>query len=167
MFGIFRNSDKRNNVAAEGCGHDDTATHFKFNSLGDHPNKLDQHNKAMVGFSLCSCLFTQDKVSPLKHEPLVIELDLVRNATECLNAGHNRQLPPVAYASAWVPEHTQIKCDIVALDSELQHSNAAHLLSARTLPIDVRSYATDAQHAHGKEKRYIVCSFRHAPQVGV
>ena len=108
-------------------------------------------NTAMVGFSLCSGLFSQDKFIPLKHAPLVIELELVGNAADCLNTGDNGNVSPVVNSTSWLIEQPQIKCDIVTLDSELQNSYAAHLLSGKSLPIHFSSYATNVQQAQGKD----------------
>ena len=116
---------KRINDGVEGFGHNDTAAHFNFNSI-DHPGVIDQGQSAIVGFSLCSGLFSQDKFISLKHAPLVIELELVGNAADCLNTGDNGNVSPVVNSTSWLIEQPQIKCDIVTLDSELQNSYAAH-----------------------------------------
>ena len=116
MFDIFQSSQKRINDGVEGFGHNDTEANFNFNSI-DHPGVIDQGQNAIVGFSLCSGLFSQDKFIPLKHAPLVIELELVGNATDCLNTGDNGGSSPVVNSKDWLIEQPQIKCDIVTLDS--------------------------------------------------
>ena len=141
---------KHINDGVEGFGHNDTEANFNFNSI-DHPGVIDQGQTAIVGFSLCSGLFSQGNCIPLKHAPLVIELELVGNATDCLNTGDNGGSSPVVNSTSWVIEQPQIKCDIVTLDSELQNSYAAHLLSGKSLPIHFSSYATNVQQAQGKD----------------
>lgn len=151
MSDLSQSSDKCINGAVEGCGHDDTALYFNFNTLDDHPGAIGQGNNAMVGFSLCSGLFTQDKLSLLKHAPRVIELELVGNATDCLGTGNNGNVSPLVNSPAWVIEQPQIKCDIVTLDSELQRSYAAYILTGMRLPTHFSSYATNVHQALGKD----------------
>lgn len=110
-----------------GFGHTDTATQLNVNSLDDHPGAIGQGNRAIVGVSLCSGWFSQDTFIPLTHAPLVIDLEWVGNATDCLNTGNNGALSPVDYSISWATAPPQIKCDIVSLGSELQNTYAAHL----------------------------------------
>ena len=93
-------------------------------------------------------MFSQDKFIPLKHAPIVIELELVGNPGDCLNTGTTSS---VANSTSWKITEPQIKCDLVMLDSELQNSYASHLLSGKSLPIHFSSYATNVQTATGKD----------------
>ena len=86
MLDLFQSSDKRINDVIEGFGQSGNVN-FNFNSI-DSPGSIGPGNSAIVGFSLCSGLFSQDKFLPLKHAPIVIELELVGNAGDCLNTGN-------------------------------------------------------------------------------
>ena len=86
MMDIFQSSDKRINNAIEGFGHDPSITNFNFNSI-DAPGSVAEGQSVIVGFSLCSGLFSQDSFLPLKHAPIVLELELVGNPGDCLNTG--------------------------------------------------------------------------------
>lgn len=116
----------------------------------DHTGTIDQGQRVIVRVSLCSGLCSQDKPIPLKHAPHVIELELVGNAADCLNTGDNGKVSPVVNSTSWVIEQPPIKCDIVTLDSELQHSYTAQLLSGKSLPVHFSIYATTVQQAQGK-----------------
>jgi len=130
MFDVFQSSNKRQNDSIEG-----------FSSLGPGQS-------VVVGFSLCSGLLNQDKFISLKYAPLVFELELVGSPGDCLNTG---SFGGAAYSQSWKITEPQLKCDIVELDSELQNSYAAHLLSGKSLPIHFSSYATNVQTATGKD----------------
>lgn len=127
-----------------------THTHFKFNSI-DHPGTIGQWQIAVVWFSLCPGLCSQDRCSPLRHAPLVIAPELVGNATYCLNTGDRGGLSPIVNSTSWVIEHPQMKCDIVTCGSELHNSYAAHLLSGKSRPMHVSIYATNTQQAQGMD----------------
>lgn len=86
----------------------------------------------------------------MNHAPLVIDLDVVGNATDCLGTGYNDTTPPVVNSTPWVSEHPHIKCEVVTLDSELQNSDTVHILSGKILPIQASNYATNAQQAQSK-----------------
>ena len=147
MMDLFQSSDKRINDGIEGFGHSTSTTNFNFNSI-DSPGSIGQGKSVIVGCSLCSGLFSQDKFLPFKHAPIVIELELVGNPGDCLNTGSSST---VANSTSWKITEPQIKCDIVMLDSELQNSYASHLLSGKSLPIHFSSYATNVQTATGKD----------------
>ena len=97
MMDLFQSSDKRINGGVEVFGHSTTATNFNFNSIGS-PGSIGPGGSAIVGFSLCTGLFSQDKFLPLKHAPIVIELELVGNPGDCLNTGTTAT---VANSTSW------------------------------------------------------------------
>ena len=60
MLDLFQSSDKRINDGIAGFGHATSVTDFNFNSI-DSPAYIGKGENAIVGFSLCSGLFSQDK----------------------------------------------------------------------------------------------------------
>ena len=130
MFDVFQSTNKRSNNDIEGF---DTLPH---------------NSSAIVSFTLCSGILNQDKFISLKYAPLVFELELVGSPADCLDTGTTAT---VVNSTSWKITEPQLKCDIVELDSELQNSYAAHLLSGKSLPIHFSSYATNVQTATGKD----------------
>ena len=133
MFGVFQSTNKRPNNDSAG-----------FSSLAKDAS-------AIVGVTLCSGLLNQDKIISLKYAPLVCALELVGSPSDCLDTVLT---PGVANSHSWKITEPQLKCDIVELDSELQNSYAAHLLSGKSLPIHFSSYAANVQTATGKTILY-------------
>ena len=104
----------------------------------EDPHFIGVGKSHLAGFSFYSGFFLHDKFLPLKHAPIVVELELVGNAGDCLNTTGS-------HSTAWKITEPHIKCDIVTLDSELQNAYAAHLLSGKSLPTHFSSYATNVQ----------------------
>ena len=69
MFDIFQSENKHTHAAIEAVG------------------VLGPGESAVVAFTLCSGLLSQDKFISLKYAPLVFELGLVGSPGECLDTG--------------------------------------------------------------------------------
>ena len=98
----------------------------------------------IVGLKAILGLFNQFKYIPLKACPVVLELELVRNFSDCIVAPNvNAQFP-----DAELPPNTQkstsaefelnncfLQCDIISLDNDLHNKYVSHLLDGKELSI--------------------------------
>ena len=91
-------------------------------------------------------LFEQDKLTPLRYAPLVIELELVNNASDAL-------LSALSYSQQWNITDTQCKCDLLTLDNSLDNEYASHLLSGKSLPINFATWSHTNQ-STGNDKNF-------------
>ena len=82
-------------------------------------------------------LFEQDKLIPLRYAPLVIELELVNNASDAVV----RVGAAGAYSELWNITDTQCKCDLLTLDNSLDNEYASHLLAGKSLPINFATWS--------------------------
>jgi hypothetical protein len=152
MLHIMESEDKRKNDMVEcACG-----THLDF-----VPGTLDSSN--MLGFGggkkrtfsmkLMSGLFNQKKYLPLRFCPITLELELVNSAYDPI------VVPTVGIGSlnsantseSWSITDCQVKCDVVALDNQLENSYYEHLLAGNALPIEYDSYITQSQASSGQD----------------
>ena len=96
--------------------------------------------KMVVGFKPMLGLFNQFKYIPLKACPLVLELELVSNFTDCIvEPGISGDFP----ASEAAPNDFKntsgqfelnncfLQCDVVSLDNDLHNKYVAHLLDGK------------------------------------
>eukprot|EP00972_Heterocapsa_arctica_P053606 7897072-Heterocapsa_arctica.AAC.1 len=68
-------------------------------------------------------LFNQDKLLPIRHMPISIELELVSNREDCIAADAGMD------AKEWNISDAQVKCDLLQLDNSLENEYTEHLLS--------------------------------------
>ena len=89
-------------------------------------------------------LFNQFKYIPLKAYPLVLELELVSNFTDCIVSpdvsGDFRAIEsaPNTHQSTsgeFELNNCFLQCDVVSLDNDLHNRYVSHLLDGKELPI--------------------------------
>jgi hypothetical protein len=115
-----------------------------------------------VSFKPLSGLLSCGKLLPLRYAPLIIELELVSNASDPIisvddagllinstgaagiNAGN------INNSTTWTIQNPQIKADICVLDNALNNEYAALLLSGKSLPINYSSFVCQLQSISGQ-----------------
>ena len=107
-------------------------------------------------FKPLSGLFTQTKFIPLRYCPLVLEFELVNDATEpCIWTGTQTSTDATVFtwknlSVEWLISQVQLKCDLVTLDNTLNNEYAEHLLSGKALPINYDTYISQMQTMSGQ-----------------
>lgn len=131
MFSLLQSSDKLRNDGAEGLRK----------AIYETADSLQGTKKQTVSMKLCSGLFNQSKMLPLRYAPITIELELVGNAEDATHSAGND--------SNWSLSNVQAKVDLVTLDNALSNSYDEHLLSGKSLPINFGTYISQDQVVSG------------------
>ena len=82
-------------------------------------------------------LFNEDKLIPLRHCPIQIELELVNSQADAVSL---EVAEGFSNGANWDISDIQFKLDCVALDSSLGNEYASRLLSSKTLPISFNTW---------------------------
>ena len=123
MYHMMKPSEKRSNDGIEGFSGE-------FLSKG---------STRTVCFTPMSGLLSQEKYLPIRYAPLQIELELVSNGAEVVNAsGQN-------LSTSFLLQNVQLKADLVTLDNSLDNEYSQHLLSGKTLPIHFSTFTCASQ----------------------
>ena len=94
----------------------------------------------VVDFKPMLGLFNQFKYIPLKACPLVLELELVSNFSDCIVTPNinpqfpDTELPPDTHKSTsgeYELNNSFLQCDVVSLDNDLHKKYVAHLLDGK------------------------------------
>ena len=158
QFHCLVSTNKRNNDTTEGFGM--AAYILRVRNI--HPDALPYQNatnypgispgKAKTGlFKPLSGLFTQNKYIPLRYCPLILEFELVNDAsdpviwTQALTPPAVGQFAQDNCSIDWLISQVQCKCDLVTLDNGLDNEYAQHLLSGKSLPINYDTYISQMQ----------------------
>jgi hypothetical protein len=154
MFEMLTSVHNRDNDDIEGFGHRSDA------GDGSDPNfdhtltsltGIDAQSYQTVGFKLCSGLFNQAKMLPLKYAPITVELELVTdNLAPIVKPVVATTFLTADTGDKWQISDVVLKCDIVTLDNTLQNNYDSHLLSGKTLPINYNTYIVQSQVVSGK-----------------
>ena len=110
MYHMMKPTNKRQNDAIEGFGGD----------------TLDKDATRTVCFTPMSGLFSQGKYLPIRYAPIQIELELVSNGADVVNASGANS------STSFKLENVQLKADLVTLDNSLDNEYSQHLLSGNT-----------------------------------
>ena len=90
-----------------------------------------------VMFKPMQRLFNQDKRLPLRYCPIQVELELVNSKADAVTTesweGHQNGIN-------WDISDIQCKCDFLTLGNSLDNGYASHLLSGRSLPINLNTW---------------------------
>ena len=129
MFHLMKPSEKRKNDGIEGFGDwDDTVS-----------DTIDNGKTRTIGFTPMSGLFSQGKYLPIRYAPIQIELELVSNGADVVNASGANS------STSFKLENVQLKADLVTLDNSLDNEYSQHLLSGTTLPIHFSTFTCASQ----------------------
>ena len=123
MYHMMKPTNKRQNDAIEGFGGD----------------TLDKDATRTVCFTPMSGLFSQGKYLPIRYAPIQIELELVSNGADVVNASGANS------STSFKLENVQLKADLVTLDNSLDNEYSQHLLSGKTLPIHFSTFTCASQ----------------------
>ena len=153
MFEVLTSVHNRDNDDIEGFGYrSDTVApgvaHTE--ATGTLPGIAGQSHQT-VSFKLCSGLFSQPKMIPLKYCPLTIELELVTNNLDPIVDPATAGFLPADTSTDWEISDVSVKTDIVTLDNTLQNNYDSHLLSGKSLPINYNTYIVQSQVVAGKD----------------
>ena len=153
MFEVLTSVHNRDNDDIEGFGYrSDTVqpgvAHTE--ATGSLPGIAGQSHQT-VSFKLCSGLFSQPKMIPLKYCPLTIELELVTNNLDPIVDPATAGFLPADTSTDWEISDVSVKTDIVTLDNTLQNNYDSHLLSGKSLPINYNTYIVQSQVVAGKD----------------
>ena len=169
MFSILTATDSRENVDAEGF---DVPTWDMFKTFSKDYNAATANLVVLDGiegggakhtvlFKPLSGLFNQSKYLPLKYcGGITIELEVVGDATEPIvshtwttGTGNTGVDLATNTSVSWHLENVQCKCDLVTLDNSLENSYAEHLLSGKTLPVNLNTFISQSQTVSGSKLR--------------
>ena len=153
LFEVLTSEHNRNNDDIEGFGYrsDTVSPHVAHTELtGSLPGIAGQSHQT-VSFKLCSGLFSQPKMIPLKYCPLTIELELVTNNLDPIVDPATAGFLPADTSTDWEISDVSVKTDIVTLDNTLQNNYDSHLLSGKSLPINYNTYIVQSQVVSGKD----------------
>ncbi len=149
MMQYMMATDSRENIEAEGFGNPKFDV---FNNLKKSEADIANfHNdvyfpgipggqKYTVLFKPLCGLFNQPKYLPLKYcGGITIELELVSSLTEPIITHVNADFTDANTSKKSYLENVQCKCYLLTLDSQLENSYAEHLLSGKTLPVNLNT----------------------------
>ena len=152
MFEMLTSVHNRDNDDIEGFGYRSDTLHGAAPSTDTMPGIMGGSYQT-VGFKLCSGIFNQPKMLPLKYMgALTIELELVNDKNDpVITPGVDAVFTVANTSNDWQIENVQLKCDIVTLDNTLQNNYDSHLLSGKSLPINFNTYITQSQAVTGQD----------------
>ena len=163
MMQYMMATDSRENIEAEGFGNPkwdvfsnlkDTAAKVKNFDDDVYFPGIPGNTKYTVLFKPLCGLFNQPKYIPLKYcGGITIELELVSDATEPIISFANTEFTTTNTSYKWYVENVQCKCDLLTLDNQLENSYAEHLLSGKTLPVNLNTYVSMNQSVNGRSIR--------------
>ena len=116
-------------------------------------------SEMVVGFKPMLGLFNQFKFIPLKACPLVLELELVSNFTDCIVSPDVSGDFPASESAPNTHQSTSgefelnncfLQCDVVSLDNDLHNKYVAHLLDGKELPIIYNTYICQSNSVVGQ-----------------
>ena len=123
-------------------------------------NRLHGNESKVLSTKLAFGLLHQPKWIPLRYAPLTLELELVNQFTDVVIApyavdatqfpGVESRFPENITSKEWSIEQVEVKCDLCTLDNALENSYEAHLLEAKTLPINYNTYISQTQNIVGQ-----------------
>ena len=145
-FGLF---DRKYDQAAGGLVEDPEAKDAderKIHRVSDWDEAGSIANQRAVSFKPMLGIMAQEKLIPLRHCPLQIEIEPVSSAEDCMFVGIQNGLASI---SNWGISDTQCKMDLLTLDPCLQNEYASHLLSGKSLPINFSSFNHPNQSTNG------------------
>ena len=153
MFEVLTSSHNRDNDDIEGFGYrsDTVAPGVAHTAVGGTLPGIAGGSHQTVSFKLCSGLFSQPKMIPLKYCPLTIELELVTNNLDPIVDHATAGFTDVNTSTDWEISDVSVKTDIVTLDNNLQNNYDSHLLSGKSLPINYNTYIVQSQVVAGKD----------------
>ena len=125
MFNILQSKNVRANDELEGTGRWDGEKLEILGSAGA---------TRRIAMKMCSGLFNQSRMLPLRYCPTEIELELVNAATDA-----------VGDSIRWIISDVQCKCDVLIVDKGLENSYSANVLEGKSLPINYSTYVSQSQ----------------------
>ena len=161
MFEILSTSEYINDSECQGFGFPIYRDNMPIMS-GDIDRGILPGNSKTVLFKPLSGLFMQEKLIPLRHCSITIELEVVNNLHDPIVSQVSVEaLPPTgtgdafpisfksiilnSFSTQWHIENAQVKCDILSIDSALENSYAEYLLQGKTIPIPMNVFVSQSQ----------------------
>ena len=170
MMSCLMSKGARDNEDAQGFGYrydDDLTQRYADTTTGAIGKALNAEtipgftSEMVVGFKPMLGLFNQFKYIPLKACPLVLELELVSNFSDCIVTPNvntqfpDTELPPDTHKSTsgeFELNNCFLQCDVVSLDNDLHNRYVSHLLDGKELPITYNTYICQSNTVVGQAK---------------
>ena len=137
LMKILTPTDSLVNDSAQGFGRDwNHLTSLTENTLPGIPQGQNQ----TVMMKLCSGLFSQEKMLPIKNMPISIELEVDSESTNPIMSyiTTSGTFTSTNTSVNWHIENVQVKCDVITLDNQLDNSFTEHFLSGKALPVNYK-----------------------------
>ena len=148
-FGYRFDDDLQQRVASPTTG--DIGTSYSPGTIPGFQTKM------VVGFKPMLGLFNQFKYIPLKACPLILELELVSNFTDCIVTPGAGDFPATDGTNTFNSTSGQfelnncfLQCDVVSLDNDLHNKYVAHLLDGKELPVTYNTYICQSNSVVGQ-----------------
>ena len=157
MMNTLSATHSRQNEVAEGFGLLwDSHDWINGNLDVDNFKGIAKGESQTVLFKPLSGLLNQPKYLPIRYMPLVLELELVDNATDPIVSNFSgsgaKDFTADNTSVKWSLNQVQVKCDMCTLDNGLDNSYAEHLLSGKSLPINYNTFVSQMQTVQGQDK---------------
>jgi len=153
MFSILTSQANRDDADIEGFGWRwDDDVHYTPNGPAlaqDNTRSIPTNSSKTVSFKPLLGLFNQSKYIPLMWGSLVLEYEIVTNATDSIASLSGADFSDANTSQLWSISDVRLVGDIVTLDSALQNSYAEHVLSGKALPINYNTFITLSQSIAG------------------
>ena len=143
MLTSLKSGEEQLTISSEGCNsfddqfgdvaQDNRKTYRNF----DYGKSGSVFEGRRVIFKPMFGLFNQEKLLPLRHMPIQIELELVNSGDDAVHVGAYQGQNNSANRST---NDIQFKCDLLTLDNALDNEYASHLLSGKSLPINLSTW---------------------------
>ena len=123
MFSELLPSQRRYNDITEAWGGASLASGL---DSPVHPDEIETDGERTVVVHLMSSFLSQGKMIPLSMVPVILELEL-GNLDDCFLGTDNQ----------WEISRPRLVADVLQVDQSLQNSYASHLLSGKSLPVNM------------------------------
>ena len=171
MFEILSTDEYINDSECQGFGFPIYRDNMPIMS-GDIDRGILPGSSKTVLFKPLSGLFMQEKLIPLRHCSITIELEIVNNLYDpIVSQASVEELPPTgsgdafplnlksipdnSFSTQWHIENAQVKCDILSIDSGLENSYAEYLLQGKTIPIPMHVFVSQSQSLPGNKEETV------------
>jgi hypothetical protein len=143
MLTSLMTEDEQTTMAIEGFGHYDIKATASENDnrasyrQEDFDYAGNVYDSRRVMFKPLLGMFNQEKLLPLRYMPMQLELELVNQQADAVIVG---AYDSRGHAENWSISDIQCKCDLLTLDNSLDNEFASHLLSGKSLPINLSTW---------------------------
>ena len=131
MLEILTSDPNRNNSEIEGFGLRWDNKEIYKQWAADKTPIVTGGKSRTVSFKPLSGILNQPKYIPLAYCPLTLELEVVTNPTDAIIGIGGSEFTATNTSIKWSIKDIRVVCDVVTLDSGLQHDYAQHVLPGK------------------------------------